>query len=111
MPIETQGKILRVLQEQAFRRIGGDTEVEVDVRVIAATNRDLQQEMGAGRFREDLFYRLNVVPIRVPPLRERREDVPMLARHFVRLPAENGGMAVRQTPETPRKSTRLNSSH
>ncbi|MEQ8817907.1 MAG: sigma-54 dependent transcriptional regulator [Thalassobaculum sp.] len=95
MPIETQGKILRVLQEQAFRRIGGDTEVEVDVRVIAATNRDLQQEMGAGRFREDLFYRLNVVPIRVPPLRERREDVPMLARHFVRQTAENGGMAVR----------------
>jgi len=99
MPIETQGKILRVLQEQSFRRIGGDTEVEVDVRVIAATNRDLQQEMGAGRFREDLFYRLNVVPIRVPPLRERREDVPMLARHFVRQTAENGGMAVRALGE------------
>ncbi|GHD47413.1 sigma-54-dependent Fis family transcriptional regulator [Thalassobaculum fulvum] len=99
MPIETQGKILRVLQEQAFRRIGGDTEVEVDVRVIAATNRDLQQEMGAGRFREDLFYRLNVVPIRVPPLRERREDVPMLARHFVRQTAESGGMAVRALGE------------
>ncbi len=99
MPIETQGKILRVLQEQAFRRIGGDTEVEVDVRVIAATNRDLQQEMGAERFREDLFYRLNVVPIRVPPLRERREDVPMLARHFVRQTAENGGMAVRALGE------------
>lgn len=99
MPIETQGKILRVLQEQSFRRIGGDTEVEVDVRVIAATNRDLQQEMGAGRFREDLFYRLNVVPIRVPPLRERREDVPMLARHFVRQTAENGGMAVRDLGE------------
>jgi len=99
MPIETQGKILRVLQEQAFRRIGGDTEVEVDVRVIAATNRDLQQEMGAGRFREDLFYRLNVVPIRVPPLRERREDVPMLARHFVRQTVENGGMAMRALAE------------
>ncbi len=99
MPIETQGKILRVLQEQSFRRIGGDTEVDVDVRVIAATNRDLQQEMGAGRFREDLFYRLNVVPIRVPPLRERREDVPMLARHFVRQTAENGGMAVRALGE------------
>jgi len=69
------------------------------VRVIAATNRDLQQEMGAGRFREDLFYRLNVVPIRVPPLRERREDVPMLARHFVRQTAENGGMAVRALGE------------
>ncbi|MEQ8397249.1 sigma-54 dependent transcriptional regulator [Thalassobaculum sp.] len=99
MPIETQGKILRVLQEQAFRRIGGETEVEVDVRVVAATNRDLQLEMGAGRFREDLFYRLNVVPIRVPPLRERREDVPILARHFVRQTAENGGMVVRTLGE------------
>ena len=99
MPLETQGKILRVLQEQSFRRVGGDTEVEVDVRVIAATNRDLQQEMSAGRFREDLFYRLNVVPIRVPPLRERREDVPMLARHFVTLSAEASGMAARPLGE------------
>ncbi|WPZ33182.1 sigma-54 dependent transcriptional regulator [Thalassobaculum sp. OXR-137] len=99
MPLETQGKILRVLQEQSFRRVGGDTEVEVDVRVIAATNRDLQQEMSAGRFREDLFYRLNVVPIRVPPLRERREDVPMLARHFVVLSAEASGMAARPLGE------------
>ena len=99
MPLETQGKILRVLQEQSFRRVGGDTEVEVDVRVIAATNRDLQQEMSAGRFREDLFYRLNVVPIRVPPLRERREDVPMLARHFVTLSADASGMAARPLGE------------
>ncbi len=99
MPLETQGKILRVLQEQAFRRVGGDAEVEVDVRVIAATNRDLQQEMGAGRFREDLFYRLNVVPIRVPPLRERREDVPLLARHFVNQSAEASGMAGRPLGE------------
>lgn len=99
MPLETQGKILRVLQEQSFRRVGGDTEVEVDVRVIAATNRDLQQEMGAGRFREDLFYRLNVVPIRVPPLRERREDVPLLARHFVTQSAEASGMAARPLGE------------
>lgn len=99
MPIETQGKILRVLQEQAFRRIGGETEVEVDVRVVAATNRDLQLEMGAGRFREDLFYRLNVVPIRVPPLRERREDVPILARHFLRQMADNGGMVARTLGE------------
>lgn len=99
MPLETQGKILRVLQEQSFRRVGGDTEVEVDVRVIAATNRDLQQEMSAGRFREDLFYRLNVVPIRVPPLRERREDVPLLARHFVTQSAEASGMAARPLGE------------
>lgn len=99
MPLETQGKILRVLQEQSFRRVGGDTEVEVDVRVIAATNRDLQQEMSAGRFREDLFYRLNVVPIRVPPLRERREDVPLLARHFVTQSSEASGMATRPLGE------------
>ncbi|MDF1790691.1 MAG: sigma-54 dependent transcriptional regulator [Thalassobaculaceae bacterium] len=99
MPLETQGKILRVLQEQSFRRVGGDTEVEVDVRVIAATNRDLQQEMGAGRFREDLFYRLNVVPIRVPPLRERREDVPLLARYFVTQSSEASGMAARPLSE------------
>lgn len=99
MPLETQGKILRVLQEQAFRRIGGDTEVEVDVRVIAASNRDLQQVMGAGSFREDLYYRLNVVPIRVPPLRERREDVPILARHFLHIMAEATGMAPRQLGE------------
>lgn len=99
MPLETQGKILRVLQEQSFRRVGGDTEVEVDVRVIAATNRDLQQEMSAGRFREDLFYRLNVVPIRVPPLRERREDVPLLARHFVTQSSEASGMAARPLGE------------
>lgn len=99
MPLETQGKILRVLQEQSFRRVGGDTEVEVDVRVIAATNRDLQQEMGAGRFREDLFYRLNVVPIRVPPLRERREDVPLLARYFVTQSSDASGMAARPLGE------------
>ena len=84
MPIETQGKILRVLQEQAFRRVGGDTEVEVDVRVIASTNRDLQQEMGAGRFREDLYYRLNVVPISVPYLRDLRGH--SAAGHPIRRP-------------------------
>ena len=67
MPLETQGKIVRVLQEQTFERVGGATRVEVDVRVIASTNRDLAEEMQAGRFRQDLFYRLNVVPIRVPP--------------------------------------------
>jgi two-component system, NtrC family, nitrogen regulation response regulator NtrX len=83
MPLETQGKIVRVLQEQTFERVGGSHRVEVDVRVVASTNRELAAEISAGRFREDLFYRLSVVPIKVPPLRERREDIPLLARHFM----------------------------
>jgi two-component system nitrogen regulation response regulator NtrX len=93
MPLETQGKIVRGLQEQTFERIGG-SRIEVDVRVLASTNRDLAAEVAAGRFREDLYYRLAVVPIRVPALRERREDIPMLARHFMRRAAE----AARLTP-------------
>jgi two-component system, NtrC family, nitrogen regulation response regulator NtrX len=99
MPLETQGKIVRVLQEQRFRRVGGETEVEVDVRVIASTNRDLQQEIGAGRFREDLFYRLNVVPVRVQARRERREDIPLLVRYFLERSAEASGIARRQIAE------------
>src|SRR5207302_1429870 len=83
MPLETQGKIVRVLQEQTFERVGGGNRVEVDVRVVASSNRDLAGEIAGGRLREDLFYRLNVVPIRVPPLRERRDDIPLLARHFM----------------------------
>src|ERR1700758_353380 len=88
MPLETQGKIVRVLQEQTFERVGGSHRVEVDVRVVASTNRDLGGEIAAGRVREDLFYRLNVVPIRVPSLRDRREDIPLLARHFMERAAE-----------------------
>src|SRR5829696_7923845 len=88
MPIETQGKIVRALQEQTFERVGGSRRVEVDVRVLASSNRELSSEIAAGRFREDLFYRLNVVPIRVPPLRERREDIPLLARHFMQRGAD-----------------------
>ena len=91
MPLETQGKILRVLQEQSFIRLGGQRRVEVDVRVIAASNRDLQAEIAGGRFREDLYYRLNVVPIRVPPLAERRADIPMLAEYFMARAAEAPG--------------------
>ena len=96
MPLETQGKIVRVLQEQTFERVGGNTKVEVDVRVVAATNRELSAQIEAGNFREDLFYRLNVVPIRVPPLRERREDIPLLARHFMAQAARAAGVVERK---------------
>ncbi len=96
MPLETQGKIVRVLQEQTFKRVGGNTKVEVDVRVVAATNRELSAQIEAGNFREDLFYRLNVVPIRVPPLRERREDIPLLARHFMAQAARAAGVVERK---------------
>ena len=95
MPLETQGKIVRALQEQSFERVGGASRVKVDIRVIATSNRDLQAEIAAGRFREDLFYRLAVVPLRVPALKERREDVPALARHFLARSAEAAAMAPR----------------
>ncbi len=88
MPLETQGKIVRALQDQAFERVGGNNRVRVDIRVLSTTNKDLQSEIAAGRFREDLFYRLAVVPLRVPALRERREDVPLLAGHFLARSAE-----------------------
>ncbi|MCX8135137.1 MAG: sigma-54 dependent transcriptional regulator [Roseococcus sp.] len=99
MPLETQGKIVRALQEQGFERIGGATRVKVDVRVIATSNKDLQAEIAAGRFREDLFYRLSVVPLRVPALRERRDDVPILARHFVARSVEASGLPPRELAE------------
>jgi two-component system nitrogen regulation response regulator NtrX len=95
MPLETQGKIVRALQEQTFERVGGSRRVEVDVRVVASSNRELAAEIAASRFREDLFYRLNVVPIRVPPLRERREDIPLLARHFMERGAEAARISAR----------------
>ncbi|HXG58086.1 MAG TPA: sigma-54 dependent transcriptional regulator [Thermoanaerobaculia bacterium] len=88
MSLRTQAKVLRVLQEGEVEPVGSATVVKVDVRVIAATNKDLEEEIRAGRFREDLYYRLNVIPIRTPPLRERREDVAVLAQHFANLFAE-----------------------
>ncbi len=83
MSLAAQVKLLRVIQEQEFERVGGTRTIQVDVRIVAATNKDLEREVKAGRFREDLFYRLNVIAIHVPPLRERREDVEELARHFL----------------------------
>jgi len=83
MSLRTQAKVLRVLEEQRFERVGGVETIEVDVRVLAASNKDLEQEIRAGKFREDLYYRLNVVPLYIPPLRERREDIPLLVSHFL----------------------------
>ena len=83
MPMTTQAKILRVLTDQSYTRIGGQRPVKVDVRVLSATSRNLADEIAAGRFREELYYRLNVVPVKIPPLRERREDIPELVNHFL----------------------------
>ncbi len=84
MSLKTQSKVLRTLDEQRFTPVGGDEPVSVDARVIAATNHDLEEEIAKGNFREDLFYRLNVIPFVVPPLRDRKEDIPLLAKHFLR---------------------------
>jgi len=89
-----QVKLLRVLQERKFRRLGGTEEIDADIRILAATNRDLTRMVAEGTFREDLFYRINVIPLRVPPLRERQEDVPLLAEHFVARFAEQMGKPV-----------------
>jgi DNA-binding NtrC family response regulator len=83
LPLSTQAKILRVIQERQFERIGGTVTLCTDVRIVAATNRNLEEDMKAGRFREDLYYRLNVIPVTLPPLRERREDIPHLAEFFL----------------------------
>lgn len=96
MPRESQSRVLRVLVEQRFRRVGGEQDVQVDVRVVTSTSKDLKAEITDGRFREDLFHRLNVVPIRVPPLSERREDIAELVDHFIDLLATSQGLQRRR---------------
>jgi two-component system nitrogen regulation response regulator NtrX len=100
MSLKTQAKVLRVLQEQVMERVGGTQRITVDVRVLAATNKDLPAEIRAGRFREDLYFRLNVIPIFVPPLRDRQDDIPLLADHFMAMmAAEYGRRPKRLAPE------------
>jgi two-component system nitrogen regulation response regulator NtrX len=96
MSEKTQAKILRILQEKKFERVGGTETIEVDVRVVAATNKNLEEEIKAGKFREDLYYRLNVIPFIVPPLKERREDIPALLIHFSEHFAKDGGYRVKE---------------
>ena len=100
MPLGTQNKILRVLTEQRFQRVGGKSDVHVDVRVMSASTKDLKEEIEAKRFREDLYYRLSVVPIKVPPLSERRDDIPALVEHFAGRIADSSGLNARNfSPE------------
>jgi transcriptional regulator with GAF, ATPase, and Fis domain len=96
LPAETQIALLRVLQEHEFERVGGTRSIHADVRVIAATNRDLQSAIAAGTFRSDLFYRLNVFPIEIPPLRERKEDIPLLVEYFIDRYARKAGKSIRR---------------
>jgi DNA-binding NtrC family response regulator len=98
--VETQAKLLRVIQEREFMRLGGTDTIKVDVRILAATNDDLRRLVQENKFREDLFYRLNVISLRLPPLRERREDIPALLDHFLaRFTKENGRSEMRFSPE------------
>ena len=94
MTLAMQVKLLRVLQERTVRPVGGTNEIAIDVRVIAATNRDLEKQVAENAFREDLYYRLSVIPIRVPRLRERREDIPLLANHFLKKYAPAAGKSI-----------------
>jgi Nif-specific regulatory protein len=95
MPLRLQSKLLRVLQQKTFERLGSSETVTVDVRIVTATNRDLESMVSAGEFRSDLYYRLNVLPLYIPPLRERKEDIPVLAEHFLKKAARETNKALR----------------
>lgn len=99
MTLQTQAKVLRVIETQAFQKVGGSKNIKVDVRIIAATNKNLMEEVKNGNFREDLYFRLNVIPIIVPPLKERRDDIPLLIKYFIELFASENG--IRQKEITP----------
>jgi DNA-binding NtrC family response regulator len=104
LPLKTQVKLLRFLQEGSFEKVGGENNISVDVRIISATNKDLAEEVRAGRFREDLYYRLNVIPIHLPPLRERKNDIPLLAEHFLREAEKENKQSVPElAPDTIRE--------
>ena len=100
LPLELQPKLLRALQEQQFERLGGSRTIKVDVRIVAATNRNLEQMVAEGKFRSDLYYRLNVFSVPVPPLRERREDIPLLTRFFTQRYARKLNRAIEEIPST-----------
>ncbi len=100
MSLTTQAKVLRVIETQEFQRVGGSKKIKVDVRIISATNKDLHEEIEKSEFREDLYFRLNVIPINVPPLRERKYDVPLLVRHFLKNLAQQYGQKSKKISKT-----------